>query len=132
MSPLEARFLEAARSMVGAPYANGGRCRRAVDCAGLLILCAGEAGMQVGGIRYMPDASIATARGWLELYCEASDPAPGRIGLFSRRAGMHLAVFDSLQGELAVIHASKRLGRVVRIPAGARMGRLEAAYALRG
>lgn len=58
-----AHFIEMARSWLGVPFAHQGRSRAGVDCAGLVICVARQAGLvapdfDVNGYRRQPDGSM--------------------------------------------------------------------------
>lgn len=106
MTPQE-RFVAAARAAIGTPFRHQGRSlERGLDCAGLLIHAAREAGyspVDIGAYARRPAGGLLeSAIGMQPYLIQVNDLLPGDI-LLMRFAGdpQHLAIFS---GD-TIIHA---------------------------
>lgn len=111
-------FVEAARALVGTPYRHAGRNKHGVDCVGVIILAARQAGLLPASWDVLPystiidvDMILAGLREWCEPVerTEAGDILLMRI----LRRNQHLAVAT---GEGSIIHCYTAAGRVVEHP----------------
>jgi len=112
-------FVQAARGLKGARWRHRGRKPWAVDCIGLLILAAEEAGLDPGNVprRYGREPWDDQLRqGLRERFgAPVPDPAPGDIALIRWQPGepTHVAVLaDHPSGGLSMIHAHNLHGVV--------------------
>lgn len=112
---MRAGFVEAARKMVGTPFAHQGRQPDVgLDCVGLIFCSAWSAGLDlenVNGYGRAPDGQWV--RTVLAEYCdEIAEPESGDIVLFAIQRGhsQHCGIVDGPH----VIHAYGSKGRVVR------------------
>jgi cell wall-associated NlpC family hydrolase len=112
MPSLDALIL-AARRYLGVPFRHAGRTDQGVDCVGLILAAARDAGL----FDYRPkpyprgDASKLTAE--IERFAErvAGPPEPGDLLLLRVRGELtHVALVTD---EGTILHAHERLGRVV-------------------
>lgn len=112
-------FVTAARSYLGVPFFHAGRSRQGLDCGGLLICAARDAGFTVANHANYPatyvDPDILT--GYLSEYCDQIEWGPladGDIGVFSIAGNpQHVAI---LTAEETMIHAYQSAGKVVEHP----------------
>ena len=112
-------FIAAARSYLGVPFRHLGRSRRGLDCAGLAIVAAHDAGFALDadyrGYGRRPDG--ASLRALVARHCRRIDRAalaPGDLLLFAgtERLPCHLAIVSDTTPEVAIVHAWAELGRV--------------------
>ncbi len=116
-------FVEAARALVGTPYRHAGRNEHGVDCGGVIILAARNAGLLPPDWDVPPystiidvDMILAGLREWCEPVERPGEPEPeaGDILLMRiLRRDQHLAVAT---GEGSIIHCYTAAGRVVEHP----------------
>jgi lipoprotein Spr len=113
-----ARFVAAARELVGVPYRHAGRNKHGVDCGGVIILAARRAGLIPADWDVLPystiidvDMILAGLREW----CEPVEAAAAGDILLMRilRRPQHLAIAS---GEGSIIHCYTAAGRVVEHP----------------
>ena len=115
------RFVAAARELVGVPYRHAGRNEHGVDCGGVIILAARQAGLLPPDWDVPPystiidvDMILAGLREWCEPVERTGDPEAGDILLMRiLRRNQHLAVAT---GEGSIIHCYTAAGRVVEHP----------------
>lgn len=129
-----------ARSWIGVPWVHQGRSREGVDCAGLLIVVAREAGLILPPSA--TDYTMAPQGSRLRRECDAqlrrvTAIQPGHVLLirFEGEAERHLALAADYREGLSMIHALNRgsTGRVVEHRLDARWrSRIAAAYAVPG
>ena len=123
-----------ARTWLGVPFRHQGRTRQGVDCGGLLLCVAADAGLDViapATYSLSPDPQMIADT--LHANCSnipISDINPGDVLLFSFAGEpRHVGIASELAGKPAVIHAWAKPGKVVehRIDATWR-ARLRASY----
>jgi lipoprotein Spr len=117
-----ARFVAAARELVGVPYRHAGRNKHGVDCGGVIILAARRAGLIPADWDVLPystiidvDMILAGLREWCEPVAgPAAEPIAGDLLLIRiLRRPQHLAIAS---GEGSMIHVYAAAGRVVEQP----------------
>lgn len=103
-------FIEAGRSWLGVPWRHLGRSRHGVDCIGLVILAAAEAGMPIADpapyARQPQETALlrgVLAHGRRVPEARAGDVLVFRMGLFGGHVG--IATVHPLYGVPAVLHA---------------------------
>lgn len=130
-------FVAAARGWLGVPWRHLGRDRAGVDCIGLLLVAAREAG------RELPDpapyervpAGPRLLAGIAAMCRRVAEPEPGdvlmfRMGIFGGHVG--LATRHGAYGVPAVLHAYAPHRRVVEQPMDEMLrGALAGAFRLR-
>lgn len=133
-SPTRAELVAVARTWLNVPFHHQGRSRAGVDCGGLVIAAAREAGLDVpepGTYSMSPDPDVIRAALLAHCHPVSVEAAlPGDI-LWLSFAGepRHLAFAT----ELGLLHAWAKPGKVVehRIDAAWRR-RIESAWRIRG
>lgn len=116
-----ARFVAAARELVGVPYRHAGRNKHGVDCGGVIILAARRAGLIPADWDVLPystiidvDMILAGLREWCEPVERPGEPESGDILLMRiLRRNQHLAIAS---GGGSIIHCYTAAGRVVEHP----------------
>ena len=116
-----ARFVAAARELVGVPYRHAGRNGYGIDCGGLIILAARRAGLLPPDWDVPPYSPIidvgmilAGLREWCEPVERPGEPEAGDILLMRiLRRPQHLAIAS---GEGSMIHVYVAAGRVIEHP----------------
>lgn len=106
--------ITSARSYLGTKYLWGGKTNRGVDCSGLMQVVYTE-GAQITLPRNSRDQRKTGMR------IEKSEIQPGDLIFFSllNGAGSHVGLCVSLEDELRVIHACRRLNEVIEQPLAA-------------
>lgn len=126
-----------ARTWIGVPFRHQGRNRAGVDCGGLLMAVAADAGLDViapATYSMSPDPQVVIDT--LQTNCEhvpLNAVQPGDVLLFSFAGEpRHVGIASELDGQPAVIHAWQKPGKVVehRIDSTWR-ARLRTAYRLK-
>jgi cell wall-associated NlpC family hydrolase len=106
-------LIAAARRYLGVPFRHAGRTDQGVDCVGLILAAARDAGLFDYRPRSYPrgDASRLTAE--IERFAEAvaGPPEPGDLLLLSVKGELTHVALVSERG--TILHAHERLGRVV-------------------
>ncbi len=108
-TPLE--FVAAARAYIGTPFVHQGRSRHGLDCVGLVVCAARDAGLSlVDRMDYSPDPGSLLIKELVLQLVEVPDKQPGDV-LLMRFQGepQHSAV---LAGD-TVIHGYATVGKVV-------------------
>jgi cell wall-associated NlpC family hydrolase len=127
-----------ARTWLDVPFRHQGRSRHGVDCGGLLLMVATDAGLSVAAptvYSMSPDPDMIADT--LQTNCtrlQFRDQHPGDVLLFSFAGEpRHVGIASELAGHPAVIHAWAKPGKVVehRID-DLWHKRLRAVYRLRG
>lgn len=121
MEPSVRKFIEAARSLLGARWRHRGRQAWAVDCVGLLVLSARAAGWYIEDHRYYgrepwDDLLRSELRRQIGAPVPEGDEwRPGDVALMRWRPGepTHIAIItDYIYGGLALIHCENINGCV--------------------
>jgi len=117
---LSESFVAAARSYIGVTYRHLGRGEKGIDCAGLILRAAWDAGFLRGvdytGYRRHPEGQ--TMRRVVERHFRTvpmTEMAVGDVLLFTGVARMpcHLAVVTEVEPRPMMVHAWSERGRVV-------------------
>lgn len=120
----------AARSYLGTPFVHQGRSRLGLDCVGLLVLAARDAGADIEDrADYAPDPGNLLPVELARQFDPAEDRLPGDV-LLMRFAGepQHLAIFTGA----TVIHSHAAIRRVVEHHLDAKwLRRIVQAYRMR-
>lgn len=132
-SPAALSLVRAARTFLGVPFVHAGRDRNGVDCVGLVLAAAAEAGL----FDYTPrpyqrgDHSRLIAEVTRFAAPAAGDPVPGDLLLMRVRGELtHVALVTEAG---TIIHAHERVGRVVEQTLTAELlGRVAVVYRWRG
>lgn len=135
---ITARLITAARSYVGAPYRHLGRSRFGVDCLGLLVCAARDAGLLEEERDWRDYTSRATDYTIIEemeasgLFMRLADWRAARAGdvilqkFHARYPASHILIVTEFDGTYwRAIHASSHTGRVVE----QRVGHIERCFA---
>jgi cell wall-associated NlpC family hydrolase len=122
-------LIGAARGWLDVPWRHLGRTRAGVDCIGLVILAAAEAGMQIADPAPYARQPQETAllRGVLAHGARVAVPQPGDVLVFRMGAvfGGHVGIATShhTYGVPAVLHAFATHRKVVEQPMNADLTR---------
>jgi len=108
-------IVDQARTLLSRPWAHQGR-GEAVDCAGVVVLTARAAGIQVLDVRgyaITPDG-VTLRKTLIESGCVPCDPAPGCVALMNwGRAPSHLGIITNyVHGGLGLLHGYSVVGQV--------------------
>ena len=110
-----ADFVREARSLVGVPWVHLGRTRHGVDCIGLIVLAAKNAGLDVFEESGCPRISRYGRKPDPKLYelvarhCErATSPVPGSVALFRFHGEKHSRHFGVITFDDTMIHAEAK------------------------
>lgn len=109
-------LVAAARAYLGTPWRHQGADRRGMDCAGLLLAAARDAGLAVPtAIVHAPLPDLALFDRLLPAYCRrVAQPVPGAVLRFCVAGRpQHLAVAaEHPAGGLSIVHAYMTAGHV--------------------
>ena len=115
---MQADLVAIARTWLDVPFRHQGRSRAGVDCGGLLIMVAHDAGLNIippATYSLSPDPQMIADT--LQANCikvPFYDIDPGDVLLFSFAGEpRHVGIASELTGEPAVIHAWAKPGKVV-------------------
>lgn len=113
-----ADFIAIARSWLGVPFRHQGRSRVGVDCAGLVICVAREAGLvdpgfDINGYRRQPDGSLLGACADHLIAAPTLEAAHLVVVRFSVQPQHVALVVPYRHGGLALLHALQHSGHVV-------------------
>lgn len=124
-----AEFAQQAIEWIGIPYHHQGRSRVGVDCVGLPLAIAEEAGVLPADVRPRMNYGRRPMEALVEeldKYCTLTDePKPGvmvsmRWGRQADKLAAHLAIItpphDPRDKDLWIVHAHMRVGKVVWNP----------------
>ena len=106
-----------ARTYIGAPWrhqARGTCPKRAVDCAGLLLVVARHFGLPNGDLQgYRRDPGPQFVSNVRRHTDPGTEPIHGAIGIFDDRLQpCHVGIFATDHGVLTLIHADAHIGSV--------------------
>lgn len=128
-----------ARTWVGVPFRHAGRSRAGVDCLGLAIAVAREAGIAAPDAdgyprRPSPRALAEGLRAHMDRAPAGEAPRDGDLLVFAEPHPVHVGVVEvDGAGRRWVIHAYAPARKVIREPLeGERLRRVVAAYRHRG
>ncbi len=109
---MDAKFVAAARSWIGVPWAHQGRSRAGVDCIGLVVMAARDCWLQVPlDATYGRTQAYRQAKPLLGQWCERVGHAgEGTIALYMDSSQLHVGV---LTASGTVVQALAGAGRVV-------------------
>jgi len=115
-------IIEAARAYLGVPFRHQGRTRRGVDCVGLVVLAATDAGYAIAdSTDYSHRLTDNELLNGILSHCDSvTSPQPGDIALFQLpNDQQHCAVVTAID-PVYILHAYAPLRKVVehRMPQG--------------
>ena len=106
-------LVEAAREWLDVPFHHQGRNRVGIDCAGLVIVCAKELGIEfedIKGYARTPDGVTLERELDRQLTKVKREPISGDVLLMRiRREPQHIAI----KTDIGIIHAYQGAGKVV-------------------
>jgi cell wall-associated NlpC family hydrolase len=116
--PSRRDVIDAARSLIGAPFRHQGRTSEGIDCVGLIIATAKRVGIGLNWpeMPYQRFPAEDYVRAVLERYLDPmrGSPVPGDVALIRwRRSANHLAIIADGDQPYSLIHAYYVTGRVV-------------------
>lgn len=114
-------ILETTRNWIGTPYRHQGRHKgKFVDCVGLIVGVGEDLGLQlIAPKAYSPSPASNLVLEYADrslIRIPENELAIGRIAImwgFDRNEAQHLAVVGEHAGQLTMIHALSRSGKVV-------------------
>lgn len=108
-------IIEAARAYLGVPFRHQGRTRRGVDCVGLVVLAATDAGFTIADrTDYSHRLTDNELLNGILSHCDSvTSPQPGDIALFQLpNHQQHCAVVTAID-PVYILHAYAPLRKVV-------------------
>jgi cell wall-associated NlpC family hydrolase len=104
------------RTYIGVPWVHQGRSRDGVDCLGLAILVAQSVrGYQFDMRDYAAQASDETMQEMCAKHMEPADLAPGNVVVIRFQNQRHMGIIGDypIEGQISLIHANSKVGKVV-------------------
>lgn len=112
------RMVKSARAYVDTPFFHAGRSVYGLDCVGLLVLAAKDAGVEVHDeTSYSPFINADYLKSRIDMVCReltlGEEPQVGDLVLFRvSRSPQHMALITGLN-PTTIIHAYQTIGRVI-------------------